>query len=82
MPGGLASSEFRGYEAWQAISIGRDENAVAWTPKKNEAFPTATVPEALANVDFMVTDSKRFVDSGGRGYAVFDYDAATVYGAR
>jgi len=29
------------------------------------------------NVDFMVKNSKRFADSGGWGYAVFDYDAAS-----
>ena len=29
VPGGLAFSEFRGYEAWQAISISRNEKAVA-----------------------------------------------------
>ena len=29
VPGGLAFSEFRGYEAWQAISISRNERAVA-----------------------------------------------------
>ena len=29
VPGGLAFSEFRGYEAWQAISISRDEKVVA-----------------------------------------------------
>jgi hypothetical protein len=29
------------------------------------------------NPDFMVKDSKRFVDSGGWGYAVFDYDAGS-----
>jgi hypothetical protein len=34
------------------------------------------VPGKLANVDFMVKDSKRFADSGGWGYAVFDFDAA------
>src|SRR5436305_12516815 len=28
VPGGLAFSEFRGYEAWQAISISRNEKAV------------------------------------------------------
>ena len=27
------------------------------------------------NIDFMVKDSKRFVVSGGWGYAVFDYNA-------
>src|SRR5436309_1736835 len=29
VPGGLAFSEFRGYEAWQAISISRSERVVA-----------------------------------------------------
>jgi hypothetical protein len=110
VPGGLAFSEFKGYEGWQAISMSRNEKAVAvivgnpamidayrsgfpgngkpapdgakmakmhWTPKKNDFFPDATVPGALVNVDLMVKDSKRFADSGGWGYAVFDYDAAT-----
>jgi Cytochrome P460 len=110
VPGGLALSEFRGYEAWQTISVSRNDKVVAvivgnptminayqaglpgngkpfpdgakmakihWTPKQNELFPTATVPDKLVNVDFMVKDDKRFADSGGWGYAVFDYDAAT-----
>ena len=29
VPGGLAFSEFRGYEGWQAISISRNERVVA-----------------------------------------------------
>ena len=29
VPGGLAFSEFRGYEAWQAISMSRNAQAVA-----------------------------------------------------
>lgn len=45
--------------------------------KPNEFFPTVTVPGNLLNVDFMVKDSKRFADSGGWGYAVFDYNAAS-----
>ena len=110
VPGGLAFSEFRGYEGWQAISISRNEKLVAvilgnpkmidayragipangkpvpdgarmakihWTPKPNEFFAEATVPGNLVNVDFMVKDSKRFADSGGWGWAVFDYDAKT-----
>jgi hypothetical protein len=110
VPGGLAFSEFRGYEAWQTISVSRNERVVAvilgnpemteayragipgdgkpfpdgakmakvhWTPKQSEFFPDATVPGRLVNVDFMVKDSKRFADSGGWGYAVFDYDAAS-----
>ena len=31
VPGGLAFSEFKGYEAWQAISISRNEKVVAVT---------------------------------------------------
>jgi Cytochrome P460 len=110
VPGGLAFAEFKGYEAWQTISMSRNDKAVAvivgnpaminaylggfpdngkpvpdgakmakihWAPKKNEFFPDATVPGKLANVDFMVKDSKRFADSGGWGYAVFDYDDAS-----
>ena len=29
---------------------------------------------AFQKVEFMIKDSKRFADSGGWGYAVFDYD--------
>jgi hypothetical protein len=108
VPGGLAFAEFKGYEAWQAISINRNEKVVAvilgnavminayqagipangkpvpdgakmakvhWIPKPNQFFPDATVPGTLLNVDFMVKDSKRFADSGGWGWGVFDYNA-------
>jgi hypothetical protein len=107
VPGGLAFSEFKGYETWQTISLSRTERVVAvivgnptmidayragipangkpvpdgakmakihWLPRPNQFFPTATVPGELVNVDFMVKDSTRFADSGGWGYAVFDYD--------
>jgi cytochrome P460 len=110
VPGGLAFSEFRGYEAWQAISLSRNDKFLAvilgnpamieayksgipgngkpfpdgvkmakvhWTPKQSALFSTATVPGSLANVDVMVKDSKRFADSGGWGYAVFDYNSAS-----
>jgi hypothetical protein len=50
---------------------------IHWSTKKLEGFPAATVPSTQHDVDFMVKDSKRFADSGGWGYAVFDYDAAT-----
>jgi mono/diheme cytochrome c family protein len=51
---------------------------VHWIPKVNAAEPGApTVPDAQHDVDFMVKDSKRFADSGGWGYAVFEYDAAS-----
>jgi hypothetical protein len=50
---------------------------IHWAPKPNDNFPDATVPGKLLNVDFMVKDSKRFADSGGWGWAVFDYNAET-----
>ena len=51
---------------------------IHWSQKKNEAAPgSPTVPGTLHDVDFMVKDSKRFADSGGWGYAVFEYDAAS-----
>ena len=108
VPGGLAFAEFKGYEAWQTISLSRNDKVVAvilgnpvminayqsgipangkpvpdgarmakihWIPKKNQFFPDATVPGELLNVDFMIKDSKRFADSGGWGWAVFDYNA-------
>ena len=110
VPGGLALSEFRGYEGWQVIAISRNEKVMAttvgnpamiqaykagfpangkpvpdgakmakihWKPKPNSFFPDATVPGDLLNVDFMVKDSQRFADSGGWGYGVFDYNAAS-----
>jgi hypothetical protein len=49
---------------------------VHWNPKKLETFPSATVPGTQHDVDFMVKDSKRFADSGGWGWAVFDCDAS------
>jgi hypothetical protein len=110
VPGGLAFSEFKGYEGWHLVSISQDGGLVAailanptmiqayeagtpkngkpfpdgskmakvhWTPTKMETFPAATVPGAQHDVDFMVKDSKRFKDSGGWGWAAFEYDTAT-----
>lgn len=50
---------------------------IHWAPAKNEYFPDTTVPGTQHDVDFMMKDSKRFADSGGWGWAVFKYDAAT-----
>jgi hypothetical protein len=110
VPGGLAFSEFRGYEGWQTIATSQGDKLTAvilgnpvmidayragfpgngkpfpdgakmakihWNPKKSEFFPTTTIPGTLHDVDFMVKDSKRFADSGGWGYAMFKYDAAS-----
>jgi hypothetical protein len=111
VPGGLAFSEFRGYEDWQVIAVSHNGDKLAlivgnptmieaykagipfngkpvpdgariakthWTAKKLEDQPgEPVVPGSLHDVDFMVKDSKRFVDSGGWGWAQFDYDAAS-----
>jgi Cytochrome P460 len=50
---------------------------IHWKLAKQEHFPDTTIPGAQQDVDFMVKDSKRFADSGGWGYAVFNYDAAS-----
>src|SRR5262245_25744750 len=50
---------------------------IHWNPKKQQFFPTASVPASQHDVDFMVKDSKRFAVSGGWGYAVFEYDATS-----
>jgi hypothetical protein len=111
VPGGLAFSEFRGYESWQVVSMSENGGKMAvilgnpalinaykagipengqpfpdgakmakihWNPRKNEAAPgQPLVPDVLHDVDFMVKDGKRFADSGGWGYAQFEYDAAS-----
>jgi hypothetical protein len=110
VPGGLAFSEFRGYESWQVVATSHNDKLVAvilanpvmikayqagtpgngkpfpdgakmakihWNPIKNQHFPDATEPGTLHDVDFMVKNSKRFADSGGWGWAVFRYDAAS-----
>ena len=51
---------------------------IHWTAKKDASQPgEPLVPGALHDIDFMVKDSKRFADSGGWGYAAFEYDAAS-----
>jgi hypothetical protein len=51
---------------------------IHWVAKKDGEQPgEPIVPGALHDVDFMVKDSKRFADSGGWGYALFEYDPAS-----
>ncbi|WP_353063353.1 cytochrome P460 family protein [Tunturibacter psychrotolerans] len=51
---------------------------VHWVAKVDAGEPGApTVPGVQHDVDFMVKDSKRFADSGGWGYGVFEFDAAS-----
>jgi hypothetical protein len=111
VPGGLAFSEFKGYENWQVIAASHNGDKIAiifgnpamieayksgipengkpvpdgammakihWMAKKAEDQPgDPVVPGALHDTDFMVKDSKRFADSGGWGYAEFEYDNAS-----
>jgi Cytochrome P460 len=111
VPGGLAFSEFRGYDAWQTVAISQNGKTIEtilgnpvmidayksgipgngkpfpdgaklakihWVAVKNPAQPgDPTVPGDLHDIDFMAKDSKRFADSGGWGYGVFEFDPAT-----
>jgi hypothetical protein len=52
---------------------------VQWKPKKSSEAPfVVDVPDTLADLFFMEKDSKRFSDTGGWGYAQFDYDPASA----
>jgi hypothetical protein len=49
-----------------------------WTQKKSTEAPFAVdVPNVFSQVFLMEKNSKRFAKSGGWGYAVFNYDAAS-----
>jgi hypothetical protein len=49
-----------------------------WKPKKSTEAPfVVDVPDVFAEAFVMEKDNKRFPKSGGWGYAVFNYDAAS-----
>lgn len=55
---------------------------IEWRPKKLTDRPFSastpdTVPGDLAAVEFIEKDSKRFSDTHGWGYGMFEYDAAS-----
>jgi hypothetical protein len=110
VPGGLAFSEFRGYDEWQTVAVSQNGSMIetilgnpemieaykAGIPGNGKPFPDGAkmakihwhakkaddepgeplVPGTLHDVDFMAKDSKRFADSGGWGFAEFEYDPA------
>ena len=110
-PGGIAFSDFRGYEDWSVVSSARTEEVLKvivanpamikaykagvpgngrpfpegsmivklqWAPKKStEAQFAVDVPDVFKQAFVMEKDSKRFPKTGGWGYAVFNYDAAS-----
>jgi hypothetical protein len=52
---------------------------VQWKPKKSTEAPfVVDVPATLADLFFMEKDSKRFPETGGWGYAQFDYDPVSA----
>jgi hypothetical protein len=114
--GGIAFSDFRGYEDWSVVSSARMEAPLPdeilkvivgnplmikaykagvpgngqifpegsmivklqWKPKKSTEAPFAVdVPDVFKQAFVMEKDSKRFPKTGGWGYAVFNYDAAS-----
>ena len=117
VPGGLAFSDFKGYEDWQVVSPSQTDaqNVIRLilanpvmidayrqgVPGNGKPFPDGskiakivwgqkgltsppfsasnpdTVPGDLTEVELIEKDSKRFSDTHGWGYAVFDYDASS-----
>ena len=110
-PGGIAFSDFTGYEDWSVASSARTEEVLKvivanpamikaykagvpgngqafpqgsmivklqWKPKKSTEAPLEVdVPDVFKQAFVMEKDSKRFPKTGGWGYAVFNYDAAS-----
>src|SRR3984885_1269858 len=110
-PGGIAFSNFRGYEDWSVVSSARTDEILKvivanpkmikaykagvpgngqpfpdgsrivklqWKPKKSTEAPfVVDVPDVFSQAFVMEKDSKRFLKSGGWGYAVFNYEAAS-----
>jgi hypothetical protein len=110
-PGGIAFSDFRGYEDWSVVSSARTDEVLKvivanpamikaykagapgngqafpegskivklqWKPKKSTDAPfVVDVPDVFAQAFLMEKDSKRFPKTGGWGYAVINYDAAS-----
>jgi len=111
VPGGLAFSDFRGYENWQVVAVSQTDNLlkamvanptmidayrsgvplngkpfpdgskiakIEWKPKKSTEAPfSVRIPESLQDIFFIEKDSKRFPDTKGWAYAVFDYNPAS-----
>jgi hypothetical protein len=110
-PGGIAFSDFRGYEDWSVVSSARTDEVLKvivanpamiaaykagvpgngqpfpegskiaklqWKPKKSTEAPfVVDVPDVFVQAFLMEKDSKRFPKTGGWGYAVFNYEAAS-----
>src|SRR5215813_12100179 len=110
-PGGIAFSDFKGYEDWSFVSSAHTSEVLKvivanptmiqaykagvpgngqpfpegskivklqWKPKKSTEAPfVVDVPDVFTQAFVIEKDSKRFPATGGWGYALFDYDAAS-----
>src|SRR6202171_2187715 len=110
-PGGIAFSDFKGYEDWSVVSSARTDEVLKvivanpaminaykagvpgngqpfpdgskivklqWKPKKSTEAPfVVDVPDVFTQAFVIEKDSKKFPKSGGWGYALFNYDAAS-----
>jgi hypothetical protein len=110
-PGGIAFSDFKGYEDWAVVSSARQDQILkvivanpaminafkAGVPGNGQPFPEGSmivklqwkqkkdteaqfdvdVPDVFTQAFVMEKDSKRFPKTGGWGYGVFNYDAAS-----
>src|SRR3954462_13978941 len=62
----------------QAFPEGSKIVKLQWKPKKSTEAPfVVDVPDVFSPAFVMAKDSKRFPESGGWGYAVFDYEGAS-----
>jgi hypothetical protein len=62
----------------QAFPEGSKIVKLQWKPKKSTEAPfVVDVPDVFAQAFVIEKDSKRFPETGGWGYALFNYDAAT-----
>src|SRR3982750_4114473 len=110
-PGGIAFSDFRGYEDWSVVSSARTDEVLKvivanptminaykagvpgngqpfpdgskivklqWKPKKRTEAPfVVDGPDVFTQAFVIEKDSKSFPKSGGWGYALFNYEAAS-----
>lgn len=53
---------------------------VAWNTTKHPKFPVATVPGTFSQVEFMVKDSVKYMETGGWGFARFVGKDLNPYG--
>lgn len=110
-PGGIAFSDFKGYEDWAVASSASADGVLKvivanptmiaaykagvpgngqpfpdgsmivklqWKPKKDTEAPfVVDVPDVFTQAFVMEKNSKRFPNTGGWGYALFNYDPAS-----